>query len=1061
MTSTANPPPEALDEPNRIDRRKFIVGGVAAGTAALLVPKAVRSLILPGFLRPAPAPSGAPTLTRWFRRRDDFLHLYYEFYNLRIDATGTRLVRVSTTQRTFVVVHFPPQYVLEEAIPVTNDQPQNLKSPPLGSRLAASTRLALEVPPFVENIPFTAQGLLTWDGFSQSVVPSASISAPTIDPQLRAPGPRETAIEVPWWLILSPSELGSWDHRTATLTNNGRTELWHTSLASSPGQVHFPDDPPPRERLVRGVWSRDPGFAAFVCARRTNPGAELVDFVSGNPLDEAAYGPKHIADIVLNSGDWETDGFIPTPVTVDTLALSALGAWISAEGTWEEDATLHPEADLISWRHRGVLGRDVYVQTAVLGNFFPFGHRAIRVDISEREPHAIPNTDHPAAYLFKRTFYIPLELVKDYPPPGQPDIVRQPDDGRALPFKRIAILTRTTPAVIAGEFGPPDQFDRDFFSVPTLDGPFPFEFVGTDHAGNDIPFKSPVIFVVRSVAISPSEMTKLADAYNGSSGPERAPVGIGSRSVALATPDRPGDTSVEVDALTFQAQAPGNVVDEVAFKDALRRSRLPGFWPAVEVFDAKIPAAERAAAGAPGLQRLRYDGVFLATGLNDPNDFASTNPGQVFALLDDSAAMTFGSGGRGGAVVNPDFKIDGLSRSHGPVAAAKQIQVANFQPSVFFAGLDAKLLGGVSLGQIIAGGSGIAALDRVPKLLTRAEGGTSDAPQRLVTDLRWSPGLQPSGHVKLNPNTARLDVEAQYVSDLANPERSTTSVVGDLQNVTLAFPAQNTIFAVEFRRIRFSSVNGAKPDLRVDLAGVEFLGPLKLVEKLRSFLGPALDVAAGQNGPSIDVTASSIEATYTLPVPAIEVGVFLLQNVTVTAGLHLPFGPQPVRAFCAFSSRENPFLITVSALGGGGYFALRAGADDIESVEGALEFGGAAALNLGVAKGSIKVLGGIYYKAQSNSPIALEGYVRMSGSLRVLGLITVSAQFYMALKWVDPKVVGKASLEVEIDMGLFSKSVTISVERRFAGDGADPSFRQLQDVDEWTEYCRAFASEVS
>jgi hypothetical protein len=64
------------------------------------------------------------------------------------------------------------------------------------------------------------------------------------------------------------------------------------------------------------------------------------------------------------------------------------------------------------------------------------------------------------------------------------------------------------------------------------------------------------------------------------------------------------------------------------------------------------------------------------------------------------------------------------------------------------------------------------------------------------------------------------------------------------------------------------------------------------------------------------------------------------------------------------------------------------------------------------------------------------------------------------------KCVGRAHLKIEVDLWLFSVSVTISCEKKFAGSGGDPSFGELMGPYEdnitgakvipWDDYCVAF-----
>jgi hypothetical protein len=50
---------------------------------------------------------------------------------------------------------------------------------------------------------------------------------------------------------------------------------------------------------------------------------------------------------------------------------------------------------------------------------------------------------------------------------------------------------------------------------------------------------------------------------------------------------------------------------------------------------------------------------------------------------------------------------------------------------------------------------------------------------------------------------------------------------------------------------------------------------------------------------------------------------------------------------------------------------------------------------------------------------------------------------------------GQASLTVKIEILFFSTSVSVKMERKFAG--SDPTFHQLVAPTDWARYCAAFA----
>jgi hypothetical protein len=101
----------------------------------------------------------------------------------------------------------------------------------------------------------------------------------------------------------------------------------------------------------------------------------------------------------------------------------------------------------------------------------------------------------------------------------------------------------------------------------------------------------------------------------------------------------------------------------------------------------------------------------------------------------------------------------------------------------------------------------------------------------------------------------------------------------------------------------------------------------------------------------------------------------------------------------------------------------------------------------------------------------LSGFLRLGGELEVLGIISISVEFYMSLSYessvkdpnppntvlVPAKIWGEASLTVKIEIVFFSKSVTMKVRREFS-DPDRITFAQLMTEQMWKEeYCDAFA----
>jgi hypothetical protein len=201
-----------------------------------------------------------------------------------------------------------------------------------------------------------------------------------------------------------------------------------------------------------------------------------------------------------------------------------------------------------------------------------------------------------------------------------------------------------------------------------------------------------------------------------------------------------------------------------------------------------------------------------------------------------------------------------------------------------------------------------------------------------------------------------------------------------------------------------------------------------------------------------------VEAGYTLAIPSVGIGVFSLQNINLTAALTLPFIGAPMSMRFAFSEQQDPFLLTVSMFGGGGYLELAVDPGGVQRLAGSLEFGGCFSLNLGVASGGVYLMAGVSF-AREGEVYRFGGYLRCGGAVEVLGLITISVEFFMTLEHLTnpSRLRGAATLKVEIEILFFSQTVNLTVERQFAG-GGDPGFADLMTQKDWGEYCEAFAA---
>ncbi|MFD5408941.1 hypothetical protein [Streptomyces nojiriensis] len=1026
----ANPPPRRA-VPRRLFLRMsgaagVVIGAAVAGGAGLLAGPAARSVEL-------------PVRTTYLRRRDDMLNLRISLVNLHIaDPAAPRLTKAMTDQPAYLVVDFGPQAAQERAFP----DPGPPGQAPVRLEWGGASRLAFDVSDHLP-LPYTTEALLGWAGFGPRLVPNARGRTVPGDFSgiLRAPTSQETALEVPYGVIVSPDSTGGWCHVEAAAvpdSPSGWTELWHTRL----GTRAYDED---RERWVaaetgasqvlRAVWMPDPRFPGWLAA----PGA-----VPDSGAFPTSLSPRNRYDLVRLSSDFSLASplsALPAPIEADALSLSALGATLDAHGAWDTTGSGFTSG-LAEWSHLLTQGRDQKVRVVQHGYLLPFGHRAAFVQVTERE---IVRDDGGAVggYLRTRVFLVVLQAERDYA--ADP---HTPAAGRALPFRRIRALTRTTTGLDspAGDgyvpsSAPPAAGSARAFAFLAKSGsvPLPLHFVGVDWEGRRVPFTAPVVFVNEQGAADGAFRTAVARQYNTTTAPTDASrLGrIGGPVLALAASSKPGDTSLAVRTLSFAVTAADPATTGV-----------PGF-PAVARITAALPGAVRSLAEDPQEAVLAYFPDYLRDGFGSARNTAGVYLAKAEGTV--AQALEFAAD-RSGGIATPGLVLDGLSRKFGPVAGdLAQAARERFDPARMFDGLDVRILGGIRLQDVLrapADGAANAeqALQVVSEEFHRVVDGVR-VPERAEARLTWRPQLKagPGSLGMFVPGArGRLDIEAVSAVRLLPPLDATYSVRGELGDVSLNIWGDSGaahFVTVGIRSLRFTAAKGRTADIDCELGAVSFHGPLKYLEEVAR-----LCRLSGPGSPlSVAVVGRQIQAELSLALPSLAFGVFALDSMTLFAGLYLPFDGSPVRLRFALNSRDAPFGLTLSFLGGGGFFALEAGADGVESLEVALEAGAGTAFDVaGVVSGHVEAKVGVYFGVRTvpagdgtAQEVELSAYVRLGGRVEVLGLVSASLDCYLALTYYSgpDRLVGEASVTFSIDLCLFETSVSFHVRRELAGGG--------------------------
>ncbi|HKX41758.1 MAG TPA: hypothetical protein VJO99_11405 [Burkholderiaceae bacterium] len=357
--------------------------------------------------------------------------------------------------------------------------------------------------------------------------------------------------------------------------------------------------------------------------------------------------------------------------------------------------------------------------------------------------------------------------------------------------------------------------------------------------------------------------------------------------------------------------------------------------------------------------------------------------------------------------------------------------------------------------------------------------------EELVVRFDWSPEIKSWGIKKEADGSVKRENQLFRANDLhgfiiaveARVKKSggaapKVTVVCSLKHFDLVLIAPASFIELNFEKIEFTVDSAAKMNVDVLLSDIKFVGPLSFVETLKDLI--PLD--GFSDPPHLDITPQGIDAGFSLSLPNLAVGMFSLTNLSLGAGFTVPFIGQPLSVRFNFCSREQPFNLTVTLFGGGGFFGITLDPHGIQILEASFEFGASIAVDFGVASGGVHVMAGIYFRMEQ-SACSLTGYFRLGGEVSVLCIISASLELYLELKYEfdTGKCSGKAELTIEVSIFMFSISVTVTCERKFAGSNGDPSFREimgsqpalslpdeLNTIDDlttyaWREYVEAFA----
>jgi hypothetical protein len=927
-----------------------------------------------------------------FIRADDHLVIRVRWIGFTLKGTGSAMRLTAGPQARLLIV-LPPQHVGEESSSPGSPAPLQLPAgagatvPTWRGVLSAPTRLTFRVSADVQ-IPLTVDGILT------AVLNNPIVAAAGV------PGPDDSAIELPWRLVIAPSGRSSGIAVCRHLTRPPAPDssgLWRTRVV----------DPDGADPLV------DAGLILKVVDEETANSADPETFAPGNALPLARDARVRLF----------TETSTQSQLTkVSRLELSALGGTLDASARFPS----------FEWDHRAVLGRDMHVRTLSRGVMYPFGHRAEVLTVTERLYD--PAADGAAVLRTTRVLTI-VEPVR-----------RAPADGRirrAFPLGDIEItrtlFTDLAPDVRLQTSMPGHGTIGTHFwpSMMVAGSPKPILFpIRCTTATGAVTFDVPLLFVddmapTIPTLTSPDVARQLEKDYPAQE------VKIHPTNIDLAgaaTRDRKaGDVHAgdvhEVRALKIGG---AKLEEGLALAD--------GYRSKLTELEIGLPAL-RVLAGNDSPARVAFDVTYLQNGAEDV----------LLKMVGDAVPVDFSKAAdRSGGLLAPKYAISAISRSMGPVDGnSLPDAVTGFiDPARLFPADDATLLG-FPLKSLLT------QLKLPPQITAMPIPNSAPEVKMQWTDVK----LTSAGPFKAT-NTTKLDLTVTTAP-------STSETVCTVKDFALELPpGPKRVLRLSFAGMTFSQSGGTSPRLDVKGVNAEFLGDLSLLKQLAS----AVDLEGA--GKLIDVKPTGLAVRYSLPIPSISAGAFVMRNMVFTAGIEVPFNGDPVLVRIGFASRVSPFQLGVMMFGGGGYIELALDRDGLRRFEASLEFGAFIAVDFVVASGEVHALGSVRFVLERDGAVTVTGYLRIGGSVEVLGLISVSIELCLSLTYRSERnaLVGRATLVIEIDLTLWSDSVELdSGEWVLAGGrehlaaagaaGAAAARSRSDPLSLWRTYRAAFAAE--
>lgn len=977
----------------RLTRRTLLrAGGLAALAGATVRRNTVLNL---GVINPASTIVTGTTFDLVVVRPLDGLRLSLQFNN--VDVVAGEL-RAAAGVSWFAVV-FPSQHIQENSVPVgtLNNDPT--------SRAARASRLVFDV---TDPIPFTLDTLLDFPSHTLRLDPRAIATTSNAVPS--KPTDDVTSLVLPEGLWLTPAQSEAAFKRRVQFTLDDTTEVFVVRM----GQRHATDPTRVLNRPVdvRALWT--PGYA---------DGA-IVDVNDGFPLSGG--NKKRIVRATSHYGDDDYPNH--EPAVASLLWLTSAGGSLDIAGEWDSTA------QLVAWEHQIRTGRDTFVKIVSRGYLLPFGHLATVIEVTERTFVII---DDAVTTQLETSTYLSINTSTQSIPTDLMD-----DEGRGFPFvsatlvdsglhtvTKVAIpgVASTDAAFLAEVDGEPlvlgySLDDRVDANVQAVAISFPAIWVGADHA-----FGQAANGVLADVVDWLSDDALTDDLRTIDFGGAR--IGYTDE-----TSEGSGRTTFQTDTQRWTFERPVSGTNQSALKSA----GFPAIFPRLAEARVASPALD-ALLGLP----TTFVDVTLDTAWLQFGNLTGVGENPLVNALELKVPRTIAFDELGSGIAKPTFRADIFNQTLG-FAPADLVPNANFDVLDFLGTLP-KLLGVLDLGDLLSNviqsipSSGFGEVPTIPGFQIDVEF-DGNIPSKVTATFHWETELasydagtsteifEVSAVEPGAPTLLAVDAFVCVPLDGSDPDAQISVAV---DNFAISFPPNFELIRVSFHEIRLSATPGDGVELVPDLEQIRFEGVLTLLEALQ----PLLQFQGG--GLELEERDDDVQALVRISLPNISLGILAIRNISIAAGANIPLVPsKQFESIFEFGTKSNPVTVLVLGYGGGFHLELTGAPypGSVELIRLGINVTFEQSLNVVVAKGTLSASFGAYLEISGpalNLTVVLGAYVEVTGSVKVLGVVTITigASVELTYNLTTQILKGTATIYASVDTPLGSKEVSFKVKQ--------------------------------